>query len=113
MTGSNPLPGGAMMGPAMGGDPSLDPMHRMRPPPPIDPSLFGLLYRPADRKLTPPDVQRIAEAILLWFGNHTWKVTEVAPAANSLIAFAYATPEGSVVARFTMDTRTGRVVRTG
>jgi hypothetical protein len=80
---------------------------------PIDPSLFALMYRPDDRKLTPPDVQKIAEAILLWFGNRAWKVTDVAPAANGVIAFAYATQDGAVIARFTIDTRTGRVVRTG
>ena len=27
------------------------------------------MYRPDDRKLTLPDVQKIAEAILLWFGH--------------------------------------------
>ena len=79
----------------------------------IDPSMFGLIYRPDDRKLTAPDVQKVAESLLLWFGNRTWKVVEVAPAANGTIAFAYATAEGSVIARFTMDSRTGRVVRTG
>src|SRR5271163_2552746 len=31
---------------------------------------FGLFFRPADRQLTPPDVQKIAEAFLLWNGNH-------------------------------------------
>ena len=93
------------------GGPMGGPMTGMRQRP-IDPSLFGLMYRPDDRKLTPPDVQKIAEAILLWFGNRTWKVTDVAPAANGVIAFAYATQDVAVIARF-MDTRTGRVVRTG
>ncbi len=74
---------------------------------------FALVYPQADRKLTPPDVQKIAEAFLLWHGNHTWKVVEVAPAADSTIGFALATPEGSVVARFTMDARTARVTRAG
>ena len=90
----------------------MGPMHRMHERM-IDPSLFALMYHPADRKLTPPDVQKIAEAILLWFGNHTWKVTEVGAAADGKIKFAYATADGSVVARFTMDSRTGKVVRTG
>lgn len=89
--------------PAMGG-------MRQRP---IDPGLFALMYRPDDRRLTPPDVQKIAEAILLWFGNRTWKVTDVAPEADGKIKFAYATSDGSVIARFTMDTKSGRVVRTG
>lgn len=74
---------------------------------------FALVYPQADRKLTPPDVQKIAEAFLLWHGNHTWKVIEVAPGTDGAIGFALATPEGSVVARFTMDPRTARVTRTG
>jgi hypothetical protein len=72
---------------------------------------FSLLYNPADRALTAPEVQKIAEAFLLWHGNRTWKVTDVAEAADNQIAFSFATPEGSVVARFTMDRRTGRVHR--
>ena len=39
---------------------------------------FGLLYHSDDRQLTVPEVQKIAEAFLLWNGNHTWKVTKVA-----------------------------------
>ncbi len=89
--------------------PMMGPMHRR----PIDPGLFALMYRPDDRKLTPPDVQKIAEAILLWFGNRTWKVTDVGPDGDGKIKFAYATADGSVIARFSMDTKNGRVVRTG
>jgi hypothetical protein len=74
---------------------------------------FALVYPQDDRKLTPPDVQKIAEAFLLWHGNHTWKVVEVAPAADGTIGFALATQEGSVIARFTMDPHSGRVTRTG
>lgn len=73
---------------------------------------FALVYPQEDRKLTPPDVQKIAEAFLLWNGNHTWKVVEVAPATDGAIAFALATQEGSVIARFTMDPPSGRVTRT-
>src|ERR1700761_8192315 len=64
---------------------------------------FALVYPQEDRKLTPPDVQKIAEAFLLWRGNHSWKVVEVAPATDGSIGFALATQEGSVIARFTMD----------
>jgi hypothetical protein len=74
---------------------------------------FALVYPQDDRKLTPPDVQKIAEAYLLWRGNHAWKVVEVAPAADGAIGFALATPEGSIIARFTMDPHNGRVTRTG
>ncbi len=80
---------------------------------PVGGGLLGLMYRPADRKLTPPDVQKIAEAFLLWFGNRAWKVTEVGPVADHSVKFAFATADGSVIARYTMDTRTGRVTRTG
>ena len=94
-------------------------MHRMREwggmhgHGPVAQGTFTLIYRQADRKLTPPDVQKIAEAFLLWNGNHSWKVTEVAAAPDGAIGFALATPEGAVIARFTMDPHTGRVTRTG
>lgn len=74
---------------------------------------FALLYHPDDRHLTAPDVQKIAEAFLLWNGNHTWKVVNVAAGADNQIGFAVATPDGSVIARFTMDAKTGRVTRAG
>ena len=32
---------------------------------------FALIYPQQDRNLTPPDVQKIAEAFLLWRGNHS------------------------------------------
>ena len=73
---------------------------------------FALVYPQEDRKLTPPDVQKIAEAFLLWNGNHTWKVVEVAPASDGAIGFALATQEGSVIARFTIDPHSARVTRT-
>ena len=73
---------------------------------------FALIYRQQDRQLTPPDVQKIAEAFLLWNGNHSWKVVDVASAADGAIGFALATQDGSVVARFTMDPHSGRVTRT-
>jgi hypothetical protein len=74
---------------------------------------FALVYRQQDRQLSPSDVQKIAEGFLLWNGNHMWKVTEVASAPDGAIGFALATPEGSIVARFTMDPHNGRVTRTG
>jgi hypothetical protein len=80
-----------------------DMMHRLR--------TFALVYPQQDRKLTPPDVQKIAEAFLLWHGNHDWKVIDVAPTPDGPIGFALATQDGSVIARFTMDPHTGRVER--
>ena len=78
----------------------------------VAPGTFALVYRHADRQLTPPDVQTIAQAFLLWNGNHSWKVVDVAPTQDGAIGFAYATQEGGVIARFTMDPHTGRVART-
>jgi hypothetical protein len=72
---------------------------------------FALVYRQQDRQLAPADVQKIAEGFLLWNGNHTWKVVEVAPAPDGSIGFGLATPDGAVIARFAMDPHSGRVTR--
>ncbi|HQT78849.1 MAG TPA: hypothetical protein PLD10_17490 [Rhodopila sp.] len=82
-------------------------MHR----PPFAPRSLALVYPQADRQLAPADVQKIAEAFLLWNGNHSWKVTDVAPAADGAIGFSLATAQGSVVAKFTMDPHTGHITR--
>ena len=71
---------------------------------------FALIPLPEDRKLTPPDVQKIVEAFLLWNGNHTWKVLNVKPDGDA-IAFDLATADGSVIAHYTMDPKTGRPTR--
>jgi len=77
------------------------------------PGTFALVYRHEDRQLTPPDVQKIAEAFLLWRGNHTWKVANVKPTSEGAIGFDLTTANGDVIASFTMDPHTGRVSRTG
>jgi hypothetical protein len=74
---------------------------------------FGLFYRVADKDLSVTDVQTIAQAMLLRHGNHTWKVTNVAQNQDNTVSFAFATTDGGVVARFTIDTHTGRIRRTG
>jgi hypothetical protein len=76
-------------------------------------NLFGLFFHPADKQLTPADVQKIAEAFLLWQGNRDWKVTQVAAGDDGKIGFAFATADGGVIARFTMDSKTGRLARVG
>ena len=74
---------------------------------------FALVYRQDDRNLTPPDVQKIAEAFLLWKrqshleggrrrGDVRWRDRLLAGDAGGL-----------GIARFTMDPHTGRVTRTG
>jgi len=106
-SGDGPSAGGGWrMGPHPGGPGwHRHAMHGM--------GTFALLFRPDDRQLTAPEVQKIAEAFLLWNGNRTWKVTEVAAGPDGRIGFAFAAAEGSVIARFTMDSKTGRVRRIG
>ncbi|HET6305769.1 MAG TPA: hypothetical protein VFG12_01205 [Rhodopila sp.] len=74
---------------------------------------FALVYRQHDRQLTPADVQKIAEGFLLWNGNHTWKVANVAARPDGAIGFDMTTPDGSVIAQFTMDPHSGRIHRIG
>ena len=71
---------------------------------------FALIHRADDRKLTSPDVQKIAEAFLLWNGNHAWKVINVKPEGD-VIGFDLATGDSSVIAHFTMDPKTANVTR--
>ncbi|HEX3573725.1 MAG TPA: hypothetical protein VHU42_03905 [Rhodopila sp.] len=89
----------------------MDWHHRMMEHRPFAPGTFALIHRQEDRQLAPADVQKIAEAFLLWNGNHTWKVTNVAATSDGPIGFSLTTPEGSVVAKFTMDPHTGRIQR--
>ena len=49
----------------------------------------------------------------MWNGNRTWKVTDVADGPDNTVGFAFATQDGSVIARFSMDRKTGRVQRAG
>ncbi|WP_158747222.1 hypothetical protein [Acidisphaera sp. L21] len=77
-------------------------MRRMR--------AFALIYPVADRNLSGADVQKIAEAFLLFNGNHTWKVTEVKEEPNR-VTFALATPDGTAIAHFAMDRHTARPQR--
>jgi hypothetical protein len=88
-------------------------MHRMRGGPVSGLRAFALVYRQQDRNLTPADVQKIAEAFLLFNGNHSWKVTDVAATTDGKIGFSMATAEGSVIAKFTMDPHTARLTRVG
>jgi hypothetical protein len=71
---------------------------------------FALIYPAPDRALSGPDVQKIAEAFLLFNGNHTWKITEVTEEPNR-VTFAIATPDGTAIAHFAMNRHTGRPQR--
>jgi hypothetical protein len=72
---------------------------------------WGLFYPQSDKKLSASDVQTIAQAILLRHGNHTWKVTNVAQNQDNTVSFAFANQSGDVIARFAMNTQTGRIRR--
>jgi hypothetical protein len=74
---------------------------------------WGLFAPQADKKLSSSDVQTIAEAMLVRHGNHTWKVANVAQNQDDTVSFAFTTPGGDVIARFAMDTHTGRLRRLG
>jgi hypothetical protein len=109
---SPPMPGWhQQMGPGAMGPGAMGPgaMRHGR----FNPRAFALVYRQQDRNLAPGDVQKIAEAFLLWNGNHTWKVTNVSAMADGPIGFSLSTPEGSVIAKFTMDPHSGRIRRIG
>jgi hypothetical protein len=87
------------------------PWHHHKPL--ITPGTFALLFHPANRDLTTADAQAIATGFLRWNGNHTWKVVDVKQMSDGKIGFSYATPDNSVIASFTINSRTGRIRRVG
>jgi phage baseplate assembly protein gpV len=74
---------------------------------------WGLFYPVVTKNLTVADVQTIAQAVLLRHGNHTWKVADVTGNQDNTVSFAFTTADGGVVARFAVDTQTGRLRRIG
>jgi hypothetical protein len=74
---------------------------------------WGLFYPESDRKLSVADVTTLAQGILLRHGNHTWKVIDAVQNQDNTVSFAFATQNGGVIARFAMDTQTGRLRRIG
>lgn len=72
---------------------------------------MGLFAHVADKKLTVADVTLLAQAMLLHHGNHEWKVTNVAENQDKTVSFAFSTSNGGAIARFSMDTATGKVHR--
>lgn len=79
---------------------------------PFAPGTFALFDRHVDRHLSAPDVVKIAEGLLLWFGNHTWQVSDVVQNPD-WVGFAFTAPDGTVIARFTMDRHNGHIERVG
>ena len=102
MMGGQGMEGG-MQGPPMGG--WHGPWHHFWH---HDHELFSLIHTAPDRALSAADVQKIAEALLLWKGNHSWQVIDVKEQDKDKVGFAYATQKGDVIARFTIDRHTGQ-----
>jgi hypothetical protein len=75
-------------------------------------AVAGLVPTAPDRQLSASDVQTIAQAYLLWHGNHDWRVTNVATDGDR-VTFAITTAQNAVVATFAMDRHTGALTRTG
>jgi hypothetical protein len=87
-------------GPRFGG-----PMGRRGP-------LTGLIMPREDKQLTAEEAVKIAEGFLLWMGEREWKIAN-ATQQDDRIRFDLTTKDGSRIATFTMDRRTGRVQRVG
>ena len=91
-------PGGpafGMQGPLVGGGP-----------------LTGLVAPREDKAITADEAVRIAEGLLLWMGEREWKIAN-AKQEDGVVRFDLTTKEGSRIATFTMDRRTGRLRRVG
>ena len=80
---------------------------------PFAPGTFRLFARQPDKHLSTADVQTIAQAILLWNGEHDWKVAQVQSGQNNQVTFTYAAQDGTVIAKFAIDQQTGRISRVG
>ncbi len=76
------------------------------------PDPLGLIYDSPDKQLSPADVQKIAEAYLLWHGNHGWRVS-VETQDGDHIAFTLATEQNAPVAKFVINRHSGRLDRIG
>jgi hypothetical protein len=100
-------------GPGMGPGGMRPPIHGMIQRIHHEIVTWSLIYPQRDKHLSVADVQILAQAILLSKGNHDWKVTNVASQADGSIAFAYATSDGAVIARFSIDPHSGRIDRIG
>ena len=73
---------------------------------------WGLFY-PKPIRMSVADVQTLAQALLLRHGSLTWKVANVAQNQDDTVSFAFASENGDIIARFAMDTHTGRLRRLG
>jgi hypothetical protein len=74
--------------------------------------LTGLVMRREDKAITAPEALKIAEGFLLWMGERDWKVANAVEKPEA-IEFELQTRDGSRIASFAMDRKTGRVQRVG
>jgi hypothetical protein len=101
--------GPGMEGPGMMPPPPRFMMERMR----HMEATWGLFFNQGDKNLSNGDVQVLAQAILVAHGNHDWKVVNVGDSPDGRAIFAYATADGSVIARFAVDRHSGHLQRIG
>jgi hypothetical protein len=111
-----PLGGGPSV-PLNGDLPGSAGPHRMRgwihtggPALAFGPETLGLVYDKPDKELTEADVQKIAEAFLLFHGNHSWRVTNVV-LNGDVVIFAIATDQNAIVATFAMNRHSAELQR--
>lgn len=75
---------------------------------------FGRFFIHRDAKnLSNDEVRKIAEALLLWFGERNWRIGEVTDAGARTARFTLTTAEGGVIAVFEMHRDSGRIRRVG
>jgi hypothetical protein len=70
----------------------------------------GLVMRREDKAITGPEAAKIAEGFLLFMGERDWKIANPVETATT-VEFTLTTKEGSAIAKFAMDRKTGRVQR--
>jgi len=74
--------------------------------------LSGLVMRREDKQITADEAVKIAEGFLLWMGERDWRIAN-ATQQDAVVRFDLTTKDGSRIATFTMDRKTGRVQRVG
>ena len=70
----------------------------------------GLVMRREDKALTGPEAVKIAEGFLLFMGERDWKIANPVETPTA-VEFTLTTKDGSAIAKFAMDRKTGRVQR--
>jgi hypothetical protein len=74
--------------------------------------LTGLVMRREDKAITGAEAVKIAEGFLLFMGERDWKIANPVETPTA-VEFTLTTKDGSAIAKFSMDRKTGRVQRVG